>query len=78
MSAAQRKPLYQVVAEGIRAQIASGVLKPGDQLPFKRLLAEQYGVSEQVIDVAMVLLRAEGLVEGQQGKGVFVAERPPS
>jgi len=77
MPAVPRKPAaYQVVADDIRAQITSGTLSPGDQLPFKRLLAEQYKVSEQVIDVAMVLLRNEGLIEGRQGKGVYVAERP--
>lgn len=77
MPSTPRKPAaYQLVADDIREQIISGQLAPGTQLPFKRLLAVQYKVSEQVIDVAMVLLRAEGLIEGVQGKGVFVAERP--
>lgn len=77
MPAAPRKPAaYQVVADDIRTQIATGVLAPGEQLPFKRQLAVQYKVSEQVIDVAMVILRNEGLIEGRQGKGVYVAEKP--
>jgi len=76
MPQSPRKPAaYQLVADDIREQIVSGQLPPGTQLPFKRLLAVEYKVSEQVIDVAMVLLRAEGLIEGVQGKGVYVADR---
>lgn len=76
MPAAPRKPAaYQTVADDLRQKIASGALAPGAQLPFKRLLAEEYKVSEQVIDVAMVILRNEGLIEGRQGKGVYVAEK---
>lgn len=73
----QRKPAkYVEIADDIRAQIRAGTLAPGDQLPFKRDLATHYGVSDQVIDAAMIVLRTEGWVEGRQGKGVYVAERP--
>jgi len=75
-SAPRKPPAYQFVADDLREQITSGTLPPGSQLPFKRLLAQQYKVSEQVIDVAMILLKSEGLIEGIQGKGVYVAERP--
>lgn len=71
--APRRPPAYQRVADDIRRQIETGELQPGQQLPFKRQLAAQYEVSEQVIDVAMVVLRNEGLIEGIQGKGVYVA-----
>lgn len=68
---------YQRVADDIREKIAAEVYPIGSQLPFKRALAAQYAVSTQVIDVAMVLLRSEGLIEGRQGKGVFVLRKPP-
>lgn len=71
-----RKPLYLVVVDEIRSRIESGALPPGTQLPTKRALAAEFSVSTQVIDVAMILLRTEGLIEGQQGKGVYVAARP--
>jgi GntR family transcriptional regulator len=69
------EPLYQQVAGNIRAQIEQGLLKPGDRLPSTRQLTLQYEVSETVIRFAMVLLKAEGLVYGQPGKGVYVTAR---
>jgi GntR family transcriptional regulator len=69
------QPLYQRVAGDIRAKIEHGILKPGDKLPSTRQLVEQYEVSETVIRFAMVQLKAEGLVYGQPGKGVYVSQR---
>lgn len=68
-------PLYQRVAADLRDQIRTGRLKPGDQLPSATQLQQIYGVGSTAIRNAMLLLRAEGLIEGHQGKGVFVAER---
>jgi GntR family transcriptional regulator len=68
-------PLYQQIAADIRAQIQTGVLKPGDRLPSTRQLCERYEVSETVIRFVMIQLKAEGLVYGQQGRGVYVASR---
>lgn len=41
-------------------------------------LREMYQVSSTVVRDALNELRREGLVEGQQGKGVFVRKRPDS
>lgn len=65
-------PMYQQIAQDIRAQISSGVLKAGDKLPSTRQLVERYEVSEIVIRMAMVQLKAENLVEGRPGRGVYV------
>lgn len=70
------EPLYMQVAADIRARIQTGLLKPGDRLPSIRLLKEQYEVSDTVIRFAMVVLKGEGLVVGQPGKGVYVVEQP--
>ncbi|NES31474.1 GntR family transcriptional regulator [Micromonospora terminaliae] len=56
-------------------QIRTGELKPGDKLPSISELCAQYGVSTQVIRSAMLILRAEGLVEGHQGRGVYVRDQ---
>lgn len=78
MPSAARKPAaYQQIADDITEQIRTGVLKPGDQLPFKRQLATQHEVSEQVIDAAMIVLRTAGLIEGRQGKGTYVVDPLP-
>lgn len=67
------KSLRAQVVDDITQKIQSGEWPPGHQLPFKRQLAVQYGVSTAVIDAAMIELRAAGLVWGQQGKAVYVA-----
>lgn len=67
-------PFYEQIANEIRDQIKSGDLPPGAKLPSTSQLCAKYGVSTQVIRSVMLVLRAEGLVEGHQGKGVYVRQ----
>ncbi|MDG4829481.1 winged helix-turn-helix domain-containing protein [Solwaraspora sp. WMMD1047] len=69
-------PYYERIANEIRAKIDSGEWPPGTKLPSTSQLCAQYDVSTQVIRSVMLILRSEGLVEGHQGKGVYVRERP--
>ncbi|MFE9204742.1 winged helix-turn-helix domain-containing protein [Micromonospora sp. NPDC007230] len=66
------------LADHIRGQIASGELAPGDKLPSTAQLCQEHGVSTIVVRQAIFALRTEGLVEGVQGVGVFVAEELPN
>ncbi|MFK3982181.1 winged helix-turn-helix domain-containing protein [Micromonospora sp. NPDC050397] len=59
----------------IRKQIESGELVPGAKLPSTSQLCQQHNVSAIVVRNAMISLKAEGLVVGVPGVGVFVAER---
>ncbi len=68
-------PDYQRIVNDIRAEIDSGALVDGDRLPSIRQLRGRYGVSEQPVRMAHVVLRTEGLTEGRQGRGVFVRRR---
>ncbi|WP_018223161.1 winged helix-turn-helix domain-containing protein [Salinispora pacifica] len=70
------KPKWAKLVDHIREQVASGELAPGDKLPSTRQLCEEHGVSAIVVRQAIFALRTEGLVEGVQGVGVFVAEPP--
>ncbi|MFF0773053.1 GntR family transcriptional regulator [Nonomuraea wenchangensis] len=74
------QPAYLQIADDLRAQIRGGSLAPGAPLPSTTKLAEQYDASLSVVKLAVGVLRTEGLVIGQQGKGVFVrdAEEPPA
>jgi GntR family transcriptional regulator len=65
-------PAYLQVAEDLRQQIARGDLAPDAQLPSMTKLRESYGVSNTVIRDALNELRRDGLIVGQQGKGVYV------
>ncbi|MGW4469716.1 GntR family transcriptional regulator [Nonomuraea sp. NPDC004354] len=68
------RPGYLQIADDLRAQIRSGVLAPGTPLPSTTQLAEQYDASLSLVKMAVGVLRTEGLVVGQQGKGVFVRD----
>lgn len=65
-------PKYQRVADDIREKIRTGKLKSGDKLPTTNELIAEYGVSYGSIRGAMLILRAENLIEGRQGEGVYV------
>ncbi|MFC8851020.1 MULTISPECIES: FadR/GntR family transcriptional regulator [unclassified Micromonospora] len=67
---------YERVAEAIREQIRTGELSVGDKLPSITGLQAQYGVSYGSVRGAMLVLKAEGLVEGRQGEGVYVKAKP--
>lgn len=62
------------MAESIREAILSGELESGTALPTEPELAEQFGVSRAVVRDATRILMAQGLVEVQHGRGVFVTQ----
>jgi len=70
-----RTPDYQRIANEYRDKIKSGELKAGDRLPSISQLQKQYAVSAQPVKSALLVLQTEGLVEGHQGRGVFVVDR---
>ena len=67
------QPAFRRIAGELRAQIEGGELTEGSQLPSMAQLRETYSVSSTVVRDAINELRRDGLVIGQQGKGVFVA-----
>jgi GntR family transcriptional repressor for pyruvate dehydrogenase complex len=66
--------LYELIVQQIEESILSGSLKPGNQLPPERELAEQFGVSRTAVREAMKTLREKGLVEAYSGRGTFVRD----
>lgn len=71
-------PLYVQLANVLRERIRSGEIPVGRRLPSQsELEAETDGmVSRRTIKSALEVLVDEGLVQGVQGKGVFVVARP--
>jgi GntR family transcriptional regulator len=65
--------LWQQVYDDLMSEIRSGVLAVDDRLPSEFELAEQYGVSRDVIRRAKEELAAEGWLIVLQGRGTFVA-----
>lgn len=72
-----RLPSVQI-AEDLRAQIAAGTLQPGNRLPAGRELAEQYGVALMTVQRATTMLKGDGLLVAQQGRGTFVTSGDPT
>jgi DNA-binding GntR family transcriptional regulator len=68
--------VYQQVARDLRQRIASAEFPVGSAIPSTARLREMYGVSVTVVRAAVAQLRADGLVTGYPGKGVFVRATP--
>ena len=66
------RPRSQQIAAELRADIMSGDLPPGSQLPSTADLAATYQAPGATIQNAVAILKQEGYVEGQPGRGVFV------
>ncbi len=67
-----RTPLYEQVAERLRALIDQERLTPGDRLPAERRLAARLGVSRGSVRQGLTMLRVMGLVEIRHGTGVYL------
>ncbi|MEV8476811.1 GntR family transcriptional regulator [Streptomyces sp. NPDC051173] len=63
---------YEKIADDLRQSIRAGQLPPGERLPSETALAEKYGRSVPTVRDALRLLRSEGLIEKQHGRGNFV------
>lgn len=59
----------------LKARIDLGTLEPGDKLPPTSALQKQFELSDNAVYRGIALLKAEGYVHSQQGKGVFVSDR---
>ena len=69
-----KTPLIRQIYKQLRTKILNGELSAGYRLPSTRQLAEELGVSRNVVLEAYDQLLAEGFLEGLQGAGTFVAE----
>ena len=67
-------PLYLQIMQQIRHQIASGRLRPGDELPPIRALAQQLVINPNTVARAYRELESAGLIASKVGAGSRVAE----
>ncbi len=67
------EPQWKKIADGIRSQIDSGALKPGDRLDNEELLAVQWKVSRPTAHRAVRELQTLGLVTRQRRWGTVIA-----
>ncbi len=72
-----RRQAYERIALELEQRIRAGEFPPGSRLPSRRMLCQEYSVSQAVIDKAMAMLRWKGLTETLEGVGVYVVEELP-
>ena len=70
-------PIYTQIVNQMQAQIAGGILKPGDQLPTVRALAEELRVNFNTVARAYRILDEARIISTQQGRGTYITEIPP-
>jgi GntR family transcriptional regulator len=68
------KPAYQQITDSIRKRVLTGELKPNEDLPSIRQLAQDTQVSVITIRRAYSDLENEGLIYSRPGLGYYVAQ----
>lgn len=77
---AERLPAYQVLADELRTQITTGLLRPGERLPTEPQLSVRSGLSRSTVREALRLLASQHLIVTTRGVsgGSFVAHPSPA
>ena len=66
------EPAYAQLVNILRQQIATGTLRPGDQLPSESQLCKLYHVSPMTVRRAINILVDQGVISTAPGSGTFV------
>src|SRR4051794_12956197 len=69
-------PIYRQIQDQVLYGIASGRLRPGEQLPTVRALAVDLKVNPNTVIKAYSDLERQGALSTEQGSGTFVAPQP--
>ena len=71
-----KTPIWQAIANSLRADLAEGRYRPGDRLPTEAALADRFGVNRHTVRHGVASLIEEGLLRSRRGSGLFVASVP--
>ena len=69
-------PIYLQLMEQVKHSIETGALRPGEQLPGIRPLAEELVINPNTVAKAYRELEHEGIIELRHGAGAFVSGNP--
>ena len=72
-----RKPIYEQLVDKMKELIINEVLKPDEQLPSVRQMAQQLTINPNTIQKAYRELEAQGFIYSLKGKGSFVNPMDP-
>lgn len=70
-------PIYTQIVNQIQSQLVNGIIKPGDQLPTVRALAQELRINFNTVARAYRILDEERIISTQQGRGTYITEIPP-
>jgi GntR family transcriptional regulator len=70
-------PIYTQIVNQIQSQLANKIIKPGDQLPTVRALAQELGINFNTVARAYRILDEARIISTQQGRGTYITELPP-
>lgn len=76
MSLESVPPKYAQLVQTLQRRIEAGDYPPGTLLPSENQLIQEFSVSRPTVVAALRVLREQGWIESQQGKGRFVRGRP--
>jgi DNA-binding GntR family transcriptional regulator len=76
MSLESVPPKYAQLVQELQRRIESGTYPAGSLLPSENQLINEFGLSRPTVVAALRMLREQGWIESQQGKGRFVRGRP--
>jgi GntR family transcriptional regulator len=76
LDSADPTPIYAQLERGVRAAIATGRLRPGDQLPTVRQLAVDLQVNANTVARVYAELERAGVIETKRGVGSFITATP--
>jgi GntR family transcriptional regulator len=73
LNASSGVPLYVQLMEQVKHAVEIGALRPGDQLPTIRALAQELVMNSNTVVRAYRELEHEGIVELRHGLGAFIS-----
>ena len=68
-------PVYRQLIDQVQGAIATGALRPGNQLPTVRLVAVELAINPNTVLRAYREMEIRGILDTQQGTGTFIADR---
>jgi len=77
LETSEGQPLYQAIADSLRARIVGGEYGLGTMLPTEKELKASFGVSRYTVRAALQQLREQGFVSMRRGSGTRVVSASP-
>ena len=71
------RPIYLQIINQIKEQVGNGTLKPGDELPSVREVADSLGINLHTVRNAYLKLRDQGIINLHLGRRARIAKRLP-